>query len=59
MLVKLIETLIQIKCIHTRYGTFKTCGDIINKALESVFKQALIRSKFLSDWKKDNIVSAQ
>ena len=37
----------------------KICSDIINKLLELIFKQAPITDKYLSDWKKGNIVSSQ
>ena len=34
----------------------KICGDSINKFLELIFKQTLVKSTYPSDWKKGNIV---
>ena len=59
ILVKLFKTLIQIKRVYRQSWILKICGDIINKLLELIFKQAPITDKYLSDWKKGNIVSSQ
>ena len=45
--------------MYRQYWILKICGDIINKTLELIFKQAPITGKYLSDWKKGNIDSSQ